>query len=1170
MGVVYQARHLGLKRVVALKMILAGEHAGSAALTRFVSEAEAVAALQHVNIVQVFDIGRHNDLPYMALEFINGGSLHGRLRGGLPRPMEAAWLVEQVARGMAVAHDKGIIHRDLKPHNILLAAPEGRDPERAALGKCTPKVTDFGLAKKLDTEGQTQTGAVMGTPSYMAPEQARGKKEVGPAADVYALGAILYECLTGRPPFLGATPLDTLLGVVTGEPAPIRQLQPKCPRDLETVCHKCLNKDPTRRYATALHLAEDLKRFSAGLPVQARPVGNVERLWRWCRRNPVVSGLLALVAVTLLMSAGLGTGLAVWALAEKVRADNEAWNARDEQKNAADAAAQARKDRDLAQAQTRRAETLLADMYTTAGLVADERGEPAHAALWFATAAALPCEDQHRARTNRLRFQLWSRRLPQPRRAVMQPHYEGDPSWILSWPSICQFLPHPDQVHLLARSAVSRRWNLWDMAQEKSVSLPHQDESICAAAWSNTGDRLAMGTKKGRCLVLTWPGRKVEQTLPAGGPVSELALSRDGRWLAVARGREVRIWDLTARTYLGPGVEVPGNILWLVFDHQGKRLAIASTDDAVRVYRLKVPQPEAGRVGLERIGRVLPNTPRQYHPHTHIPPVWVNEDRDLLTSPTLSEVGWWDANTGKEVRRLKPGLWSVDSILLSPDGIHVAVSGWFGCHLYHARSGAAVGPRIVHGTRLTCAAFSPDGKSLLTGSDVQTVRLWSVPDGRLRGPPLEVTKEVYATAFLGNGLVAGHVDGLIRLWRPGQATLPFRNYLLSAEDRLVDYVPFVSPTGRYLLTRQADQAIGVVDLETGKAAGHTLTGIASPFQGAFLGDRPQVVIQTGQTVRVWDWQTGRTVWGPLPLPAVGHAVDASPDGRWIVSMCGNQGSLREAATGKQVAAVIHEGVMDLANRAPRVRFSPEGTCFASFGTWNTVTVWETRTGRPRFPPLPHNNWTGQIAFSRDGRHLATGSNDNTAHVWDLMTGKELAKIEHPNWVNDVAFSEDGRRLLTACRDGSSRLWDWREGKLVCPPMGRGSELYGGLFLPGTSAVATRGLEREVRIWDSLHGKLLAPPLPLPIGGAHFRIGVGRQVLALGGSGKARVFDLSLLEDDNPGRLSREQLRRFAEVQSIHTIHKGGDVVRLTTKEWLERWRQLREERPALMAWPEQR
>jgi predicted Ser/Thr protein kinase len=292
-GVVYRARQVALNRVVALKMILAGTHAGDMERGRFRTEAEAVAQLKHPNIVQVHDVGECDGMPFFSLEFVEGGSLERKLNRTAQRPTEAAALVETLARAMHVAHTKGIIHRDLKPGNILLT-PDGM-----------PKIADFGLAKRLEEESkQTQSGCIMGTPSYMAPEQASGRNEdVGPWTDVYALGAILYDALTGRPPFKGATVLDTLAQVRNDEPVPPSRLQPHIPRDLETICLKCLQKAPPRRYASALELAEDLHRYLNGEPIEARPMGRAERLWRWCRRNPLAASLL--LTVTLGSAAGM-------------------------------------------------------------------------------------------------------------------------------------------------------------------------------------------------------------------------------------------------------------------------------------------------------------------------------------------------------------------------------------------------------------------------------------------------------------------------------------------------------------------------------------------------------------------------------------------------------------------------------------------------------------------------------------------------------------------------------------------------------------------------------------------------------------------------------------------------------------------------------------------------
>jgi serine/threonine-protein kinase len=318
MGVVYLARQVGLNRPCALKMILAGAHAGGEAVRRFQAEAEAIARLKHPNIVQIYASGEHDGRPFFEMEYVEGGSLDRALDGTPRLPREAARLIETVARAVGEAHRLGIVHRDLKPGNILVAADGA------------PKVADFGLAKALGADSDlTRSDSVLGTPSYMAPEQAGGHaKEAGPAVDVYALGAILYELLVGRPPFRGASVLETLEQVKTAEPVPPSRLVPGLPRDLETIALKCLQKEPARRYESAAALAEDLRRFAAGEPTRARPIGAAERAWRWARRHPGVAVLSTTLVVTLAM--GLAVMTLLWARSEGLRLDA------DQQRQAAD------------------------------------------------------------------------------------------------------------------------------------------------------------------------------------------------------------------------------------------------------------------------------------------------------------------------------------------------------------------------------------------------------------------------------------------------------------------------------------------------------------------------------------------------------------------------------------------------------------------------------------------------------------------------------------------------------------------------------------------------------------------------------------------------------------------------------------------------------------------
>jgi hypothetical protein len=322
MGVVFRARQISLNRPVALKMILAGQLASESDVRRFRTEAEAAANLDHPNIVPIYEVAEHEGQPYFSMKLVAGSSLAQQVPRFTRDPRATVRLLATVARAVHHAHQRGILHRDLKPGNILL------DPKRE------PHVTDFGLAKRVASPGcqpgeyLTQTGAIVGTPSYMAPEQAAAKKGLTTAVDVYSLGAILYELLTGRPPFRGGNDLETLLLVIDQEPARPRALNPRISRDVETVCLKCLDKDPQRRYGSADALAEDLERWLRGEPIRARSVGRPERAWRWCRRNPVVAGLIGMVAATLVAGTALSSYFAVRAndraedaVREKDRAD---------------------------------------------------------------------------------------------------------------------------------------------------------------------------------------------------------------------------------------------------------------------------------------------------------------------------------------------------------------------------------------------------------------------------------------------------------------------------------------------------------------------------------------------------------------------------------------------------------------------------------------------------------------------------------------------------------------------------------------------------------------------------------------------------------------------------------------------------------------------------------
>jgi serine/threonine-protein kinase len=319
MGVVFKARQVQVNRFVALKMILGKGFASPEARMRFLLEGEVLGRLQHPNIVQIYEVGTQEGQPYFALEYVEGGTLAAFVKEQPLAVRTAAELVETLARAMHCAHCNGVIHRDLKPANVLRT----RDG--------TVKITDFGIAKQTESgPGLTGSGVLMGTPQYMAPEQAERKAlHATPATDVYALGVILYELLSGRPPFVGESVFDVLRQVTDTEPPSLHTLKPGLPRDLATICHKCLQKEPGQRYASAEALAEDLRRFREDRPIHARRTSRIERAWRWCRRNPAFAAL-ALVTVLLLIGGTITSALlALWALRERDKAEARAKEAKE-------------------------------------------------------------------------------------------------------------------------------------------------------------------------------------------------------------------------------------------------------------------------------------------------------------------------------------------------------------------------------------------------------------------------------------------------------------------------------------------------------------------------------------------------------------------------------------------------------------------------------------------------------------------------------------------------------------------------------------------------------------------------------------------------------------------------------------------------------------------------
>jgi eukaryotic-like serine/threonine-protein kinase len=686
MGVVYKARQAGLDRVVAVKVILSGEYSGPHERDRFLTEAAAAGSLQHPNIVQVHEVGEQDGRPYLAMEWVDGDSLAAKL-GGAPWPArEAARHVETLARAMHHAHERGVVHRDLKPANILLSA-DG-----------TPKITDFGLARRLPLseaaantpQNRTTTGAVLGTPSYMAPEQAAGDSgAVGPAADVYALGAILYELLTGRPPFQGGGVLDTLLQVRTQEPVPPTRLQPRLPRDLEKICLKCLHKTPQKRYATALELADDLRRFLAGEPIRARAVTIWERAAKWARRRPTVAALLAAVVVT----TAVGLGAFLWSWRQTLDALDQTSKARDREHDARQKVEATLAARTVALAR----QAWMGDQLDEACRLLEEcpveyqdrewryldrvcRGclmclRPGTAGFQYGAAVAWSSDGVYLAstaiserKTANVQVNLWDAVTGRRIRAFgalddvaqatlaftedsRQLIVAGRQNSILSDP-----LLRPQQMETSVRvlDLLSGEELHTSMGRHTSPTMLLSEDG-CYLAQKGVDGIIVWDVAAGREL-LNWPPSRV-------APGGTMAAQGGRRVLAVCGWDAVRLWDMTMGESVDPKLSIAGSVFAPAFNLSGNRLAGVSAvkaadggmDYFVSVWNLdtgqeilKFPTP-ANTMGLK----------------------FSRDGGRLAGCVATGKVLVWDAATGRKQLTFR-GRTSVSDLAFSPDGTRLA------------------------------------------------------------------------------------------------------------------------------------------------------------------------------------------------------------------------------------------------------------------------------------------------------------------------------------------------------------------------------------------------------------------------------------------------------------------------------------------------------------------
>jgi WD40 repeat protein/serine/threonine protein kinase/tetratricopeptide (TPR) repeat protein len=956
MGVVYKARQLKLNRVVALKMILAGANADPQQLERFRAEAEAVARLQHPYIVQIYEISEYDGCPFFSLEFVEGGSLAQKLTGAPQPPRLTAHFIRLVALAMHSAHQKGIIHRDLKPGNILLAVPNehvsGSDSFHSEMQGAfhlygIPKITDFGLAKHLDVQSQTRTGAIIGTPSYMAPEQAEGRAHaIGPATDVYGLGAIFYEMLTGRPPFESESSLTTIRQLLAEDPLRPSQLHLKLPSDLETICLKCLEKDPARRYHNAEALAADLERFLSDQPIEARPVGRFGRSIKWMRRHPTRTtvGIVLVLAVLTLLTMGLVYHLRMESAFEETQRYAE-----DSRQN-------------------------LIRLHVAQGSSAMNSGDGFTALLWFTEALRLDPGTLEHEEAHRQRIAALHKGLPKPLQLWVHEGGVND----------TRFSPDGKRVLTAGDDGYVRLWD--SETGQAAVSPLRASAAVVFAVFSRDGKYIATAGREGTARVWdTVNGQPITPPLIPGGKLSWIEFSPDGRLLATASGEGARVWEATTGKPLTGQFQHSGAVNVAVFSPDGRWLSTAGDDGLVRIWDVADRKHTAIVLSHDRAVLCLAFSP---------------DSKRIASGSADYTAQVWDVADGTPVGRRLRHRDRVICVVFSPFGKRLLTSSEDNtARIWNVADGEPLVEPLRHKSVIRWVAFSPDGCRVATAGDDNTSRVWNANSGEPLTPPLRANGSFNHVAFSPDGrcLATASDDGTARLWDVAcrhQATVVdevavFRRRVDrelrvgSFNDPLkADKTGRASPNGQRVIKIEKDNTARVYDARSGEPVMPPLAHDGEITYAAFSPDgRFIVTTSLDQSARVWNAENGAPVGPFLRHASTVWFADFNPDGKRLVTASDdNTARIWDFASGEMLVPPLkHDGTV------VQAVFSPKGSRVATASLDQTARVWDADTGQTLTPPLRHPWAVREVRFEPKGRHLLTTGSRGTIWSWDLPT-----------------------------------------------------------------------------------------------------------------------------------------------------------------------------------------